>query len=194
MRYKSIIWHLLLIHCFSNTALINLNTDIKAKLIKMSRIISFHRECSLGIIFNEKGFFKNSKNEIMPLLQSYSNFLDFKNPWGAVFTILHLCFLFFSIRWKGLFPNAGKAPQSTTVLVFKNTVWDQRTVEICRSWLFWEWNDINAWCNQTIFDTNMLKSFHLFSQSWKAYSDRVVSENPCRGQGRNEHITKLLFS
>lgn len=113
MRYKSIIWHLLLIHCFSNTALINLNTDIKAKLIKMSRVISFHRECSLGIIFNEKGFLKNSKNEIMPLLQSYSNFLVFKNPWGAVFKILHLCFLFFSIRWKGLFPNAGKASQST---------------------------------------------------------------------------------
>lgn len=141
MRYKSIIWHLLLIHCFSNTALINLNTDIKAKLIKMSRVISIHRECSLGIIFNEKGFFKNSKNEIMPLLQSYSNFLVFKNPWGAVFKILHLCFLFFSIRWKGPFPNAGEASQSTTVLVFKNTGWDQRTVEICLSWLFWERND-----------------------------------------------------
>lgn len=44
-------------------------------------------------------------------------------------------------------------------------------------------------CHQTIFDTNMLKSF----QSWKAYSDGAVSENPCCGRQEWAYNQTLIF-
>lgn len=48
---------------------------------------------------------------------------------------------------------------------------------------------ISVWCHQTIFDTNMLKSF----PSWKAYSDGAVSENPCRGRQEWAYTQTLIF-
>lgn len=50
-----------------------------------------------------------------------------------------------------------------------------------------------VWCYQKILDTKMLRSFNLFAQSQKAYSDGAISENPCPGQSRNEHSHTPIF-